>query len=843
MKQHGGHVLEPNDDGLIPIAQATHIISNSIDFPQYVEAMAMMVPVVQDSWVGHSLARGRQCPIRPYSPDPRLIFSSVVVTSTDEIPESDRQAIAGAVMALGGMESRELAKTTTHVCALTMEDPTCKMVQARALKKVKIVLPHWFDDCFKLGKRIDETPYLLPNPPILTEKSDDDVSIPAVDHLSGATSAHPDYMPPPPPERSARTPLLVFRDKNVYLAPDLGLKDTLRKILKDLIDNGQGRLVDDAEDSDWFICQFRTGQEYVRAAQAGKEIGNLSWLYHLITYNEYSSPFKRLLHYPVPKDGIPGFKYFKITVSNYGGEARIYLENLIRAAGATFTRTMTGQNTHLITARNNSEKCEAAVDWNISMINHLWLEESYAQCEVQALTMPRYTHFPPRTNLGEVIGQTFLEEAKLRATYYPGGEDRLDAKGKRKRKILDDARKNAIAHGPAAGVVPVRRQEPPDFDIMKDTGEGAPKRDKADLATPARIASHQACSEKENETPSILSSGSRSAKANAAARIHGLADDVLLYEKEKKRAVKGGPWGGKRAAAEVDKQLAAARSSPVQAQEGEDDDDESTRPAKRVRPTLPAINYRLCITGWKRWVGNKKLEDADRVSFFVLSTAHAHYMLVLTRDLQRKLRGMGIQIVQEGRPCDYLLAPHMVRTVKFLVTLARGVPVLDSKFLEDCLDQGELENFDNYHLVDEANEKKYNVKLSHAVARAKANKGKLLWNTPIYCTEGINHGHESYKQVAQANGAIFKVYRARSGTTIKPTTAEEDGGDDPDPVYLISSDGADERKLWPKFRKMAEDGHMKPLVVKSDWLLDVAMRQQVFFKKSYLVENAFGKAP
>lgn len=40
-----------------------------------------------------------------------------------------------------------------------------------------------------------------------------------------------------------------------------------------------------------------------------------------------------------------------ITVSNYGGEARLYLENLIEAAGARFTKSMKAENTHLITAR------------------------------------------------------------------------------------------------------------------------------------------------------------------------------------------------------------------------------------------------------------------------------------------------------------------------------------------------------------------------------------------------------------------------------------------------------------------------------------------------------------
>jgi hypothetical protein len=40
-----------------------------------------------------------------------------------------------------------------------------------------------------------------------------------------------------------------------------------------------------------------------------------------------------------------------ITVSNYGGDARLFLENLIEACGAKFTKSMKADNTHLITAR------------------------------------------------------------------------------------------------------------------------------------------------------------------------------------------------------------------------------------------------------------------------------------------------------------------------------------------------------------------------------------------------------------------------------------------------------------------------------------------------------------
>lgn len=198
---------------------------------------------------------------------------------------------------------------------------------------------------------------------------------------------------------------------------------------------------------------------------------------------------------------------------------------------------------------------------------------------------------------------------------------------------------------------------------------------------------------------------------------------------------------------------------------------------------------------------------------------------------------MGILIVQDDKPCDYLAAPHMVRTVKFLRTLAKGPSILSSKFIDEALDSGEVPDPDDFLLKDEENEKRFGVTIETAVSRARANLGKLLWTVPIYCTADITNGPESYRVIAEANGAMFKLYRARSGTTIKPTTVEEDGGAPPEPVYLLSSNSAAERALWPKFEEMARKGNMEPRIVAADWMLDVAMRQQVTFDEKYLVTN------
>jgi hypothetical protein len=97
--------------------------------------------VVRSDWIKATIARNKVAQVRPFSPDPRMIFCNVILTCGD-IPTTDKEAITGAIMALGGMESKDLSRQTTHICALSLDHPKCIDAKNKKLK-CKIVLPHW----------------------------------------------------------------------------------------------------------------------------------------------------------------------------------------------------------------------------------------------------------------------------------------------------------------------------------------------------------------------------------------------------------------------------------------------------------------------------------------------------------------------------------------------------------------------------------------------------------------------------------------------------------------------------------------------------------------------------
>ena len=103
--------------------------------------MDQYIHVVKPSWVKHSIDKGKQSNPRQYSPDPRLFFSDVVI-SCGEIPEGDKEAIAGGVIATGGQHIATLSKAVTHIVALSMDDPRCQLAASKRLHCL-YVLPHW----------------------------------------------------------------------------------------------------------------------------------------------------------------------------------------------------------------------------------------------------------------------------------------------------------------------------------------------------------------------------------------------------------------------------------------------------------------------------------------------------------------------------------------------------------------------------------------------------------------------------------------------------------------------------------------------------------------------------
>ena len=775
---YGGEAVVDDYPNRLNLDRITHIVSSTFDFPDYYDALDRFVQIVKPEWVSQSVSMGRLAHPRRFSPDPNLFMSDVVATCAD-LPSGDQDAIAGGILAMGGNYSAKLTSQTTHIVALTMENDKVEQVIKHDLKMV-VVLPHWFDDCLKLGKKINEGPYTLPDPEILRGALDRAPSGQPSKYLEGATSPHPPGRNPP--SLAGRKGLKVFNKKRILLDKDLEIGLPLRNVLIGMILASDGVVIEEIVDADILVCKYRQGDNYNTATRRKIDVGNLAWLYYLIVHDVWTSPYRRLLHYPLPKEPLPSFKGLKISLSNYSGEARTYLENLIIATGAECTKTLRQENAYLITAHKKSEKVSAAEDWNITVVNHLWVEESYAQWHMQSVTKSRYTHFPQHTNLGDVVGQTQIDPKVIECKFLRVDHEMLDApptgrRGKANAKALD-------------GSTPA-----------KEDARRVSKGQSSVVQTPA--TSRVKVNGKENTmTPTTVSS--RKSKEAAAAKLHEMTPDIALFEKEKKR-VGGVVYGGRRKDDPERVDASRKRSS-----ESAEVDIPAEKASKKQRTGPAPIQMHLLISGYKAWVGKPKKEDDDI----------------------KKLREFGIAIVDHPAKASHLAVPGIVRTAKFMIALAHAPKILSTDYIEACLEQDERVEPEKFELADKESEKKFSVSLKKALDNARTNERKLLEHHTLYCTEKIVGGLDTLRAIADANGTALTPYRGRH--TIIPSRRVSSDNDSPEgEVYLLSNDNEEDRRLWPKFVKMVEDSRRTPRVLISEWLLSTALRQEIQPLSSY----------
>lgn len=803
-----------------------YIISTTSDFPDYYRALDLMIHVIKPTWVDQSLKANKAKNPRTYSPDPALFMSDVIICCGN-LPSGDKEAIQGGVLAMGGQFSEQLSKAVTHLISLDLDDNRCQVAISKRLN-LAIVLPHWFDDCLKVGRRLSERPYTLPDPEILNVELSSIPTARTSQQIRDATTPDPINEPiPQTPSARFEAPRAIqaFSGKKVKLGEDLGLNSRLKGIISGMIKNGGGDMTTRVQQADIYVCSYRDGDDYVKASQEGKDVGNLSWLYYLITHNIWTNPMRRLMHYPRPRDGIPGFESFKISISSYTGEARVYLENLVRATGAEFTKTFKQDNTHLIAAHKNSEKCDAAQEWAVNIVNHLWLEDSYAKCKLMPISDNRYTYFPSRTNLGEVLGQTEVDREATERMFFTAA-----------RKSAKPAKVPAAP--PADSVVqslPLNRAASDEVARSSPVPEKV-KRTRTVDADRTPLPSRQVGG-KENDTP-----GSRGAKDRALSKLHSAADDIAAFEKEMKR--KGGViHGGKRRAEdEVEERskktkgsrdsVASKRSADEVDQDDESEDEETEVPTKNKKvkkDKLDPIKYRMLISKDERWAGNMDKESKDKA----------------------RLRELGLFITEDFKKVDILCAPHAVRTKKFVAAMACGPALVGSSYLDFALKNNRLPPPGKHEMDVRDFEKEHGFRMAEATERAIQNKHRLLRDWTIFCTEKVPGGFETYKDIIEANGGKCSLWKGRTTNitatkrVLNASAGEESQNqkeDEGDVLYLISDANSKEFNNWAKFRELATKHDMVPRIVKTEWLLINAMAQYVHWKPEWELTEEVVKA-
>lgn len=646
----------------------THIISSSTQFIEYLEAHASMIPITTAEWVWDSLKHGRLLNPKAYNPDPRYFLKDTFVCVADDLPEGDKEIIYGGVRAFGGQYLDALTRFTTHLIALDMNND--KSVIAASTKdpiNIKIVLPHWIDECLKRGEKVDETPYLLPNPTIDLNSDKEHGKVISYDE---------EIIPYPPTDEISKHINTYLQDKRFYLAQDCKLSSRLKEAVHSLIERNGGKCVNefDVDQVDVYIGHFRDGPEYITSCLSQRIIvGTLQWLYSIVTLGNWVLPINsNPLHYPVPPTPLSGFKNLKVSVTNYSGDARFYLSKLITIMGGTFTKTLTKENDILIAARPVGKKYDAVRnrwDSDIKIVNHLWLEECYANWKISNY---EDAHFQviDENNMESLLGRIHLNPKVLENWY-----KNIDT------KEIDDSMSEDESTQPRFGKNKEKLEKQVDNEIvqedeikLQEEDENVDKKQVEQEAESQQVIKKsnknniqkiqepvtdskqldEKVKEKENMTPPPTRGG-RSAKQKAAQKLHSDMTDLNDYQQMSKSARKM-----KHYMEDLESSVTPTKKAKIEKQE---DGGISVEKDKLKSPKTTSIHTHIITTGCE-------LE------------------LTLGRLDIEELKRLGIKVMNDfsyNQKVDILIAPRIMRTEKFLKCLSQVTQILHPRYLSDIL--------------------------------------------------------------------------------------------------------------------------------------------------------------
>ncbi|KAK6465141.1 regulator of Ty1 transposition [Scheffersomyces coipomensis] len=648
-----------------------HIIAESIQFIEYSLAIKSMIPITTCEWVRKTIEAGKPVNYKIYNPDPKFFFKDTFVCVADNLPIGDKEAIYGGIKAFGGNYLDVLTKYTTHLIAIDLSNEK-SIIASSAIRNeedndengidIKIVLPHWIDHCITLGRKLDEKPYLLPNPPILNESnstiSRDAKTLIPIKELAESQDVISNF----------------FNKKVFYISQDYNLSERLTNSLVTLIERQGGEVSKTfvVDSVDVYIGKYRTGEHYISSSKSNRiVVGNLQWLYHVIVTNKWVLPLNSsLLHYPVPNEPLESFKNLRISITNYSGDSRAYLVKLISTLGGTFTKTLAKDNHYLISAKDEGKKHLTAKEkWigedgnpKIKIVNHLWLEECFAQWKLVDYEVQKYQYFGNGKNIMEsLIDRTKLDENVLKK--WNGEDEEVNSQNVDDSMSEDEATQSKV-----------------NFTTVNGRGE-----DKEEESEEAKYADDK---DKENHSFSPIVNhegrlGGRAAAKRAALKLHNTMTDLNNYQAMAKSSRKMKTFMD-----ELDGSTTPSKKSKA------DSEIENT-PSKKAK-----ISSQSSVSEEPK---AKSQFSMDTVAIMTGSEKE----ITLTKSNIALLAEVGIQVLSDF-PDSYsvntLIAPKILRTEKFLRSLSKVDRIIHPKYLIEVIKKLEDSEPENYPSVfDELN--------------------------------------------------------------------------------------------------------------------------------------------
>lgn len=376
---------------------------------------------VTPAWAERSMALRHPQPVKLYSPDPRDIFSGIVICCAHLTPH-DVDLMATSVTSMGGGVKQTLCEEVTHVVAIDRDNSKMRALeQHKTDLPIIAVAPHWINDSYSVQRLLPLDKYVFPMdtpqglPPCLCAPN---------------TATQVAAVPSPPQPLSLHTEHSILQGKTVLFARDihggtLEAHPELHSIRDRVVQVGgqcaptipatasADEVAAAIESADLIVARHRESDECAHALGQNKTVGTLPWLAKVLSTGHMTSPRDRLLHFPYPYEHVQGFPKLSITITNYKGQARAYLKELIVKMGGVFTPELSTMNDVCVALDLHGDKVKRAREWNIPIVNHIWLEQCFATWTNQHLAQRSFITFPGAAQLSAVLGQVGVTDESV----------------------------------------------------------------------------------------------------------------------------------------------------------------------------------------------------------------------------------------------------------------------------------------------------------------------------------------------------------------------------------------------------------------------------------------------
>lgn len=839
-----------------------HIITNTIDFIEYAQSQELMIPVTTSDWLDEALNTQKPPNYKNFNPNPNFFLKSVFLCADDDdIPVSDKEAMYAGVRAFGGQYLEDLTRHTTHlICkntkSLKFIIASSVSVQSPLRKAdttdIKIVLPQWISDCIKSRKKLDESRYLLTNPLVeATGKpladTNEEQNFEELSQISNLATQENI------PSEIHKSHSKLFKDKTFFISTDYALSDRLAECIEALISLHGGSVIKEFDSSkiDIYLGQYRQGEAYRQSSQSNRIIvGSLPWFYYVLMTDSWILPINsNLLHYPTPFEPLSEFKGVKIAVTNYNGDARFYLTKLITILGGTYTKSLTRENNYLIVAKPEGKKYETAKNkWIdpftnkpiIQTVNHLWLEECFANWKFIDPSKPRFQFLGDKNDskgVEHLIGKTKHNQKALTRWYAnesdtemsEGDDDEIPGDSQDELPGLSSKSSSPVEVHPEEKKTKARVN---DFSPTKEANKISTSEDVGSTSLSEEIVSNKAEPATPEPLSNITNGRGRSAKQKAVLKLHESMTDLNNYNVMAKSVTKMKDY-----MKSLEEQSTKKRSKS---------EDQGTK--KRFKSEEVELTTSKKSKAEVEATPSKKKKPEPQYKVVAVMTG-CELELTLNRADVVKLSHIGVKIVNDFSPKHHintLIAPRILRTEKFLKSLSAATAIIHPNYLIDVLrklngswqDEHTWEsiskefNMDNYSIEKVLLRKELNTELGlkqggvdvlHQILSSPS-KGELFASMKLNLSTNLNGGIVVISSILNTHGLKeSKSFKSVPTSSIKQLLRNEDG------QIVFIAHATKDMKMIASLKQNCDN----VVVVEWDWCVKSIFKMQLEDFKEY----------